>query len=446
MRRFILLLCLVILAVPAHAQQAGRYILVETFEIGVSSNPNRLFIVDTIDGSISELLVERGSIFAPWFGWSPDGTYMAYMAPNRAGSNFEIWVGRPFQMTTPLFQFDLTVVSADWNPEFNILALGVAGADAQNGIYVLNVDTGNLVFMAEEELNFNGFLDWSNGAFRLAYSTAQNDLKILDTRDRSVITLASQMELQPNLLPNESTGWTADDGYYVFTNLMSQSVFALPTDRSSDILVDVPFAGDPFDVKLLDVGSQLLTIDERSFLQVELGSGNVQNFTTDLVVDAPYWVTENGQVVFNTFLVDAAGTTFADCYILSPDTGAVQSLNVALGDGRWSHLRCQLLEGGTHIGLMATGQAQDFFELPSDLRTTLYVTALEPLRAFLMTDDFAGFDGGKIGFSTAQGTLITQEGRTLILRQILGTSDTLASLADLDLNSDFIDYQFAWQP
>ncbi|HLA44116.1 MAG TPA: hypothetical protein VJZ27_11805, partial [Aggregatilineales bacterium] len=96
MRRVIFLL--MIASLPLMSVQAARQsgfsgmVLVSTLEIGATRNPNRFFVADTSAGKITELLVENRSTFAPWFGWSPDGQALAYLAPARRGINFELWL------------------------------------------------------------------------------------------------------------------------------------------------------------------------------------------------------------------------------------------------------------------------------------------------------------------------------------------------------------------
>src|SRR5690606_23235518 len=138
MRRYwIILFLLGLFPWATTAQSLQGYVLVRTAEIGASQNPDRLFLVDVAAGRMSEILVQNESFYAPWFGWSPDGSSFAYLTSARSGPYNELCVNSANRSNprTPLFDLNLPTLSADGNSVYNIFAVSVAGAQTQNGIY-----------------------------------------------------------------------------------------------------------------------------------------------------------------------------------------------------------------------------------------------------------------------------------------------------------------------
>ena len=63
-----------------------------------------------------------------------------------------------------------------------------------------------------------------------------------------------------------------------------------------------------------------------------------------------------------------------------------------------------------------------------------------------LTNEYVGFEAGKIGFSPEREQLIFREGDNLVVYNLRGEKLVLASLQQLRLTSNFIDFEFRWQP
>lgn len=419
------------------AQRISGQLLIGIVEPGASENPGRLFLANTADGSLSELLVEDRSINSIWFGWSPDGQTLAYLAPARDGINHELWLGNPdgTNLRTPfLNEGQQTPVMAAWNPLFNIVAVATSSEETRDGIFLVNANNDNVVFLAEEIVAPDPILDWSRDAYYLTYSTAENALKIINTRDRAITVIQDVVDFIPIMPPHFASGWAANDGQYLWTD---ERYTAL---QPENLFVDV----DPFTAQMVANGSEIVDFDGLNFRQLDAVTGAIVEtyaIPEDLFVE-DFSVAGDKTIYFNALHTDANGNSIMGCYLLRD--GNVPEEVKAIMRGTWTHTRCQVLEGNTYVAMMATTSTASWERLPEATLYELIILPTDLSDLFQITDSYGGFEFAPIGFS--RGQAVFQEHDSLVVYSLQGEKVTLATLADLDIASTFVQYRFEWQP
>jgi hypothetical protein len=446
---------MLVLAAPIHAQQSGieGHVLIRALEIGVEDDPNSLFLGDAGRGRVTELLVSNAGIFAPWFDWSPDGRRFAFLSPTRRGINSELWLGDANvfapNLRTPLFDLNLTPVAARWNPQFNIVAVGTQSENAaRDGLYLYNTNSSRLVFLREEALSRSSLLDWAHGGFWLVFTGADGSLNMIHAETESRVTLQAPIDPPPAFLPDHVTGWTADDAYYAFSNTIYGGIAVISTDGDNiPVTLRPEMVPDPFQIKLASDESQLVALYDNRLLITDLTSGEMQridiNIEAGIVPD--YGLANDGSLLLNTFVETEQGD-YATCMILRPGENTPQIIVEELGVDTWTHTRCQLLEGGTHIAMMGTSAVESYESLPEFWLFDLMVVPVSLRGSAFLTNEYVGFEAGNIGFSPEREQLIFREGDNLVVYNLRGQKMVLASLQQLRLTSNFIDFEFRWQP
>ncbi len=417
------------------AQNFAGYLLVSTLEPGASSRPQRLFLANAANGTLSELLVENESIAALWFGWSPDGSSFAYLAPARQGIHYELWLANASgtNARTPfLTEGEQTAVAAAWNPIFNIVAVATASENTRDGLFVVNADTDNIVILAEEKFAENPLLDWSRDAYYLTYNTADNALKIINTADRATVQIQNPGESIPTLPPLLRTGWAINDSQYLWT------------DARYSVLqpVSVLEGIDPFTIQMFSDGSALVDFDGFIFRHINPTTGQVSRtieIPEEIFVEN-FGLASDKSIFFNGITTDANGNSVMQCYKIGRNN-LPQQVSLTLG-GTWTHTRCAVL--GTHLALTGTLNPESWERLPQDMLFSLYLLPTDLSQIATLTDSYAGFEFAPLGFSGEQ--VVFQEGQALVVYNLQGEKRVLANLADLDIQSSLVQYRFAWQP
>ncbi len=418
-----------------HAAQTG-FLLIRIIEPGATQHPSRLFLADIANGSLSELLVEDRSIASPWFGWSPDGQTLAYLAPARRGLNYELWLGNAngTNLRTPfLTEGQQTPVAAAWNPAFSIVAVATVSQETRDGLFLVNATSDNVVFLTEEQFSQAPLLDWSRDAYKLAYSTADNALKIINTADRFIYTAQNPDSSIPTLPPYFVTGWTANDSQYLWTDDRYQTLQPIQAEV------------DPFEVRMFSDGNRLLYFDGLTFYQINPNTGRTvtqDNIPAGWFVE-DYGIAEDRTVFLNVLQSDASGNSVMQCYRW--DGADWLSVKQEIG-GTWTHTRCVVLAGGTYIALTGTLAPESWERIPEALLFSLYLVPTDLSRLVKITDLYAGFEVAPIGFSPRREQAVFQEGQEIVVYNLQGERVRLATLQDLDITSPWIQYTFRWQP
>ena len=270
-------------------------------------------------------------------------------------------------MRTPLFDLNLTPVAARWNPEFSIVAVGTVSENAaRDGLYLFNASTNRLILLREEALARGALLDWANGGFWLAFTAADGSLNMIHAETEARVPLQSTRETVPGPLPDQSSGWTHDDSYYVFSNVIYGSVFAVSTDGESvPVEFDPDFLEDPFQIKMMPGENQLAALYDNTLMIADLSEGELEEIEiqTEASIVPDYGLAEDGSLVLNTF-IDTDETSIAACMILRPGEDQPVRIVNELGIDNWVHTRCQLLAGGGHIAIMGTNASESYENLP----------------------------------------------------------------------------------
>ncbi|MBZ0306608.1 MAG: hypothetical protein K8I82_11125, partial [Anaerolineae bacterium] len=404
---------------------------IRIIEPGATQNASRLFLADAASGSLSELLVEDKSITAPWFGWSPDGQTLAYLAPARRGINYELWLGNAngSNLQTPfLNEGQQTPVAAAWNPTFNIVAVATVSQETRDGLFLVNATNDNVVFLAEETFSQTPFLDWSRDAYKLAYSTADNALKIINTADRALYIAKNPDASIPVLPPYFVTGWTTNDAQYLWTDDRYQTLQPLQADL------------DPFEVRLFADGSVLLSFDGQTFTQVNPNTGRMVRQDD---IPAGWLVEDYGITETKTLFLNGLQADSMQCYRWD---GTEWLALKQVFSGSWTHTRCVVLAGGTHVAMSGTLAPESWERLSENTLFTLYITPIDLSALNKISENYAGFELAPIGFSPQREQAVFQEGQELVIYNLQGQRVRLATLQDLDITSPFVQYTFRWQP
>jgi len=433
----------------SHAQQTddfGGFVLINVLELGAAENPNRLFLADVGGRRFAEMLVENRGVYAPWVGWSPDGAHFAYLAPARRGMNYEAWIGRPNieapNVYPPLFDLNLTVLSAQWNPTYNILATATQSANARDGLYLVNANFGNVVFLREEQFSHAPLLDWAHDAYRLAYSNVFTQTHIINTDGRGTTPLLAETLPLPRAVKG-ATGWTSDDAYFVFTDEIYQGVFAVQTDGSGRAFsFSADFVADPFNIQMIPDSTRLAAVYGADVLVMDLATGAVQQFTLPIEAEPIYTIAAN-ILVLDTYTV-TAGKSYRECWLFDLGLGRALRLAEALNQPAWRHTRCLALEGGAYVAVMVSENPASYDALPQDFQLYLVPITLEnPLQ---VSSSFAGFEVARPSFSPKWEQLVFREGNELIVANLHGQRMTLVTLSELKIQSDFVEFDYTWQP
>jgi hypothetical protein len=326
--------------------------------------------------------------------------------------------------------------------------VGTASQNARDGLYLVNANFENIVFLTEETIPSNAFLDWAHGGYWLAYSTASGGVNMINADSESVVPLLPQTATAPTFLPFMGTGWTSDDRYYVFTDDIYAGLYGITTDGFSR-LVDFgeDFTVDPFTVQIIPQSNRLLTIVDKTVTVFDLDRGRTGFFELDTPneITPEYALLNDKLLLLNSFIL-IGEDRFAECLLFNLEDRSLRFIREVLNAANWTHTRCQRLGGGSHIAIMATSELQPYDNLPPDLLYDLYIVPNSLNGSTFLTDNYAGFDAAELGFSTSREQVVFREGDVLVVYNLRGQKQTLVSLRDLNITSDFVDFDYAWQP
>lgn len=452
MKRLFFLLLLPAVCSPlwaaAQPPSLSGHVLISLLEIGAAQNPNHFYLADVPKTDMAELVIENKPIFAPWFGWSPDGGRFAFLAPSRRGINDELWLGNPSNfdpsLRTPFLELGVTAVAAAWNPRFNIVAVATQSQAGRDGLYLLNANTEWIVFLREENFSTTPILDWSHDAFWIAYSTSEGALNIINTDSEAVRTLKAEGPPTPARFSSSVSGWAADDTFYVYTDELLQTAYVAD---GSGAPFSLAMPTDPASIKFIPQRKQLLTLENSTLKILPLATQNPREITLDTTaeIDPAFEMAGGNTVVLNTFVTKPEGT-FAECMLLPLGETTPQPIPKVLGAPDLTHTRCTVLEGGNFLAIMATNARQSYENLPENWLYSLYIVPITLDGGAFITDRYAGFETAQLSFSESRQQVILLEDNELVVYNLSGERAKLATLAELGVTSGRVEFQFAWQP
>jgi WD40 repeat protein len=418
---------LLVMSTTAQESDFTGFALVSLFEPG---GTERLYRANLLDGSFSELQIERSGFTPRWFGWSPDGRYYAYLAPTRQnGLNYELWLvnANGSNPRTPfLDEGDQKAVAAAWHPTLNILAVAtVSENNIRDGLFLVNANTGDVVYTLAEDISPNTLLDWSQGGQQVAFTTIDNELSMVNTTSGDAFALTI-LDGSPMLLPQFRSGWTAGDSGYVWIDErgLSPRYSSLQTRNTITILEEVP----PFDI--IPAGDSLIFYQNNAFKRFDNLTGEIDVLLeTNLLVD-DFGLLADGALLFNALLPDGSSR----CHRLTMD-GNLQSIE------GWRHTRCRVL--GSFFALLTSDEPEAWDTL------TNYSLSMVPqsgVQIYPITDNYAGFEAAPIYFSASWLQLMFEEDNALVVYNLEGEKQVLVAYDDLGITSTPVIYTVRWQP
>ncbi|NJL92901.1 MAG: hypothetical protein HC915_03850 [Anaerolineae bacterium] len=356
-------LFLVLLSGAGQAQTPRPWVLLSLQTQGTAENPHSLYLASSERGTGWQLRIEGAGILARWVGWSADGLHFAFAAPARQGPFDELWLATApdFPLQTPLFELGLPVVVADWNPRFNVIGVGTASGRERDGVFLVNADTGRVIFFAQAAMTPESVFDWANDSSRFIFSTAEGDIWLGNTDDQS-----AQPVLQgafPVPLPGFQSGWTPDDAFYLYTNARYSNTLALNPGTGRAFALGY----DPYQVRLVaGAGSTVLAWDAVTLFRHDLAANRLDLFALASVAPmpaGPFIPLDAGRVLFN-HVEQADEAAFEQCWLWDLAAERTTPLRDVLAQGvAWAHSRCERLPNG-RVLVQFTANPLPLAELP----------------------------------------------------------------------------------